>query len=156
MKMYSFELDGKKYKLTGLTQEVKEEFVDEVRAKLLKRAQRMLAKKLINTGQFVRLETVALGTSFHSQAVLDELNPITGEVGWKRLFGLMLLPEDAGTTEFLDKMWVEQSDPKSSLAAAIILIYKDAFPNDTKEVTAEEAVENDDPKVEAGTPTPTI
>jgi hypothetical protein len=138
MKQYSFEFNGQTYKLDGLTTAVKSEFMVPVRARLIEEADRLFAKKLIKMVRYLSMMKSAEQAGFHSPACAEELSTDDGR---KRLLSLMVVPRELATPEFMDALYEETKNSKSSIYAATVQISKDAFPDapDTPEEEGEES-----------------
>jgi hypothetical protein len=148
MKTYPFTFGNVPFKLTGLTTDVKEEWMDPVRYRLMARAKRMYAKGLTSASEFAEQYKSAQQAGFHCPAAGEEISTPEGR---KRLIALMLIPQDAATPEFVDALYEESKNLKSSLSLALDLIKADAFPDPPAEPTKDETEgEESDPK--AGTP----
>src|SRR5215211_5188737 len=126
MKQYSFTFRDHPYKLAGLTTDVKDEWMDPIRARLMARAKRMHDKKLVDDKTYARMDKSAQQSGFHCEAAVDDL---ATEEGRKRLVALMLLPEGSATPELVDALYEESKDLKSSFSQAMTLVLADAYPD---------------------------
>jgi hypothetical protein len=126
MKTHKFTFSNVTYTLTGLTANVKEEFMDPIRDALIQRAERMLERKRIDQAGYLRMEKEALKCGFHSEPCMDEIRT---QEGMMRLVKIMLEPKEAVTQELLDALLAESQDLKSSFSKAVFAVQRDAFPN---------------------------
>ena len=155
MKTYSFTYQGKPYRLTGLHQDAKDEILDPIRGTLLDRADRLLAKKLINGVKHAQMTQMAMGAGLHSASMIDELMLPENH---KRLIGALLEPKELATEQFVDELYQEQATNRtSSLSKALRLVLADAYPQKAQEILAgggDGGEEGGDPKAPAATTPP--
>jgi aminoglycoside phosphotransferase family enzyme len=123
MKQFPFTFANQAYSLVGLTQEVKDAFLDPVRVDQYRQFERMKLKGLIKPEECEALQDKAMALPFHSKASQAKLSTVDG---LKELVALMIRPQSAVTPEFLDALMKEPVG--SSFDAAITMARKDSFP----------------------------
>jgi len=103
-------------------------------ARSVPRADRMHAKRLITDRRCAQMVKSAEQAGFHCEAAVDDLST---EAGRKRLIELMLLPREKATPEFVDAVYEESRDARSSFSKAMLLVKTDAYPDAPEEPEGE-------------------